>query len=355
MPGVFRWTKFASVNIDDSFFDSLKLDYPEFHSWFARKAEQDADALVFTDSLGIGAFLYLKEENEQIVLRNGCLPAERRLKIGTLKLREDIRGQRLGEGAIGIALWHWQSLKVDEVYLTVFERHTLLIRLLEIFGFTCVGYNVRGECVYLKSRRKLLTSDPYKSFPFVQGNFGTAGLIPIYDMFHDRLFPYSELKGNRYEFEEEVALKGISKIYIGAPQNPVTFTTGDPVFIYRIDNTGGQKTFRSAITSFCTIVNVITINRQGVQLKTLEEYLDLASNKTVFSRDELVKVYTRRNLVMFEMVYNGFFGKGHNVNHRTLDDLGLFPCYPYDIKYGYNEFKQILELGDVDVSNVIIN
>lgn len=355
MPGVFRWNKFSEVNTHDSFFDSLKYDYAEFPEWFQKKAAQGESALIYSDSVGIGAFLYLKSEAEEIVLQDIVLPKVPRLKIGTLKLREDLRGQRLGEGAIGIALWHWQSSLVDEVYITVFEKHSILTRLLEMFGFTLRGHNHRGERVYFKDRKQMKNADPYKLFPFISKNFNTAGLIPIYDSFHDRLFPYSELKGNKREFEEEAALKGVSKIYIGAPQNPVIFQPGDPVFIYRIDNSGGQKTYRSAITSYCTLTNIVTIKRQGNQLKTLDEYLDIASNKTVFTEAELRNVYNKNNLVIFEMVYNGFFGKGHNVNHRTLDDLGLFPCYPYDIKYKYDDFIKILELGGVDVSNVVID
>lgn len=358
MAGLFQWKQFQNIDLNDSFFDSLKEDYVEFPEWFERKAKQKERALIYNDVDGIGAFLYLKNEDEEIELENNtCLPKKPRVKIGTLKLKETLRGQRLGEGAIGVALWHWQSSIMEEVYITAFEKHEKLIGLLLTFGFVLRGRNSRGECVYAKSRKDkdIDYSNPYRSFPFIKPDFSHAGLIPIYDSYHDRLFPYSELKGNATEFEEDVALKGITKIYIGAPQNPVSFSSGDPVFIYRIDTSGGQKTYRSVITSFCTITRITTIKKQGVAIKTLQDYLALAGNKTVFSEIELKKVYDKANLVMFEMVYNGFFGKGNNVNHRTLDDLGLFPCYPYDIKYGTADFKKILELGDVDVSNVIID
>ena len=50
--------------------------------------------------------------------------------------------------------------------MTGFEKHTELINLFERFGFSCVGKNKRGECVYLKSRLNIDYSNPYRAFPF---------------------------------------------------------------------------------------------------------------------------------------------------------------------------------------------
>lgn len=58
---------------------------------------------------------------------------------------------------------------------------------------------------------------------------------------------------------------------------------------------------------------------------------------------------------MIEMVYNGFFGKGNNVNHYTLNQYGLFNDYPYNIKYTKNDFINILKLGRNNVRNTIID
>lgn len=61
------------------------------------------------DSEGIGAFVYLKDEEEPIELVGETLPALPRLKIGTLKVADRAQGERLGEGAIGLALWRWRT------------------------------------------------------------------------------------------------------------------------------------------------------------------------------------------------------------------------------------------------------
>ena len=47
MAGKFQWGKFADINLADSFFDSLKADYPGFSDWYARKAQSGESALVF--------------------------------------------------------------------------------------------------------------------------------------------------------------------------------------------------------------------------------------------------------------------------------------------------------------------
>ena len=158
--GKFVWRKFSAVDLGDSFFDSLKADYSDFVDWFLKKQSMDKSALVYIDDSGVGAFLYLKRENvcgdvSPLVVDGIELPNIPRLKIGTLRLAERIRKQRLGEGALGVALWYWRETKYDEIYVTVFEKHKELISLFERFGFSNVGKTDRGECVYLKSRQAL--------------------------------------------------------------------------------------------------------------------------------------------------------------------------------------------------------
>ncbi len=355
MAEIFTWRSFSDVDINDPFFDSLKKDYPEFPDWFMRKSYAGARALVYTDDEGIGAFLYLKEETEEIVTKEQVLPAIPRVKIGTLKLAERARGQRLGEGAIGVTLWHWQFQRATEIYITVFEQHAELINLLIRFGFIRAGENARGEIVFYRQKENINFTTPYTSFPYIAGRIQTAGIIPIYDYFHDRLFPYSELKGNPVEVEEDVALKGITKIFIGAPSKPLNTKAGDPVLIYRIDTKSGNAFYKSAVTSFCTIVKLTEIKRNGRQIVSKEDYVRLAGNKTVFTVKELESVYNRGNLVMIEMVYNGYLGKGHNVIYKRLYEGGLFNGHPYEIIYTKDDFINILRMGNVDVQNVIID
>lgn len=111
MAGKFEWHQFAEVNLADPFFDSLKSDYVEFPEWFQKKRNAEEQTLVFHDEYGVGAFLYLKNENEMIELEDRTLPARPRVKIGTLRLAERFRGMRHGEGALG---FHYGNGKNQE-------------------------------------------------------------------------------------------------------------------------------------------------------------------------------------------------------------------------------------------------
>lgn len=356
MSGKFQWKKFSDINLQDSFFDTLKNDYLEFSDWFENKCIQGEETLVYSDDMGIGAFLYLKMENESIQLTDKLLSACNRIKIGTLRLSERQRGIRLGEGAVGVALWKWQKSQAEEIYVTVFDKHEELIRLFERFGFRFEGKNMRGECVYFKKRKNIDYTTPYTSFPFIKSDFSKAGLIPINESFHDRLFPYSELTGNNKEIEEVTAGNGITKIYIGTPWTETHYEVGEPVGIYRIFEGKIGKTYKSVVTSYGTITKIITIKKRGREVVSLQDYLKLTGNKTVFSQDELTKIFSNnQNVEILELVYNGFFGKGNNVNHKSLNDVGLFPNHPYKIDYTKNEFIKILEMGGINVQNIIID
>ena len=149
MAGKFEYRPFSQIDLSDPFFDSLKQDYEEFAtSWFPKCVKENRDALVFSDEHGLGAFVAMKEECEPIQLQTGSLPALPRLKISTLRLAERFRGQRLGEGALGLVLWKWQALKLQEIYVTVYETHDDLISQLYKFGFLLAGRNPRGELAY---------------------------------------------------------------------------------------------------------------------------------------------------------------------------------------------------------------
>ncbi len=271
-------------------------------------------------------------------------------------MAERVRKQRLGEGALGVALWYWRDTQYDEIYVTVFEKHTELINLFERFGFLNVGKNERGEFVYLKSRRSLDCSDPYKCFPFVPGCFESAGVLPIKDMYHDRLFPYSELAGNNNDIFETTAGNGITKVFLAAPVTSLAYKVGMPVFIYRIHTGSGQKAYKSVITSFCTISKVDVIRSVHLSNIPLEEFLHQIGNKSIYTEAELTDLYCKKStLVAIELVYNCYFGKGHNVTFKELKDKGLFETYPYSIMYNQEEFIKILEIGDVNVQNTIVD
>lgn len=354
MSGKFSWSHLSDININDPFFDTLRSDYPEFNEWFLKKSVEGREALVFRDNYGLGAFICLKKEKETIELRDKILPERSRLKISTMKIAERFRGQRIGEGALGVCLWFWRGAQVEEIYVTIYSKQELLISLFLKFGFECIGEKANGEMVYVKNRRRLSFIDPYKAFPYISSKFTRAGMIPIQEEYHDKLFPYSELMGQR-KIQEVTAGNGVTKVFIAAPQSKVSYCINEPVYIYRIYNGNGKK-YKSVITSFCTITHLDWVKSNGRYLLTFENFMKKVGNKTIFSPEELLTFYKEKyNLLIIEMVYNGYFGKGHNINFQSLKENGLFETYPYNIEYGKPEFEQILKMGGKNVQNIIID
>lgn len=273
-------------------------------------------------------------------------------------MAERFRGRRLGEGAIGLVLWNWQKSRVDEIYVTVFEKQELLINQLKRFGFQLFGNNLNGECVYMKSRKNIDYSDPCKAFPFINPSFKKAGYLIVDDKYHDTLFPYSELKNT---IQEQVAISvanGVRKIYIGTPSNIPPYQVGEPILVYRkYTGTHGGKGFKSCITSYCVITKKLIAKSNGVFNVKFDEIIKLIGNKSVFNKEEIYNKYSNQpTLIIIEMLYLGFFGAGNNVNWSWLKNNGYWDNkYPTSIPIYPEQFKALLKEGKIDVSNVIID
>jgi len=355
MSGGFDFVPFSSIDPSDPFFDSLRLDYPEFDDWFAGKSSSGKHAFVAADDDGILAFLYLKrDQDEAVPLVGGRLPDTPRLKIGTLKISDRSRGDRLGEGAIGIALWQWRDSRLPEVYITVFEKHAQLVALLKKFGFGLAGEKPNGESVYVKMRDGLSYETPYASFPFVDPQFPEASILVIEQDYHDQLFPYSELGRTPQEVMRVTAGNGVTKVYIGRARE-MAARPGCPVLIYR-KFMGEGRGFKSVVTSYGAVTAVRQFKRNGQILLPYEEYRELVKNKSVFDDAELDERWSERSVVVVELVYLGYFGQGHNVNWAWLKNNKLWKdCYPNQARYTPGEFFTILEGGGVRREDAVID
>ena len=287
MSGRFEYLSFRDCDLDDPFFDSLKNDYPEFERWFSHKQSNNDFAYVYREYGTIFAFQYLKNECEEIELQNSSIPNENRVKIGTLKIEEDAKGRRLGEGLLGIALWTWQQAQVNQIYLTVFEHHEMLINVLKKFGFEDVGINLRGEHVFFKDKNRLSHDDPYKMFPYISNGFEHAKYLPIQEDYHDTLFPYSELSRTSQNVLNLSVANGMTKVFIGFPRDPesLDYKRNQPIAIYRITKAQTRKTFLSVVSSFGVVVDYRVVINKRKNIMTEEEYLSFVGNKSYFNRE----------------------------------------------------------------------
>nr|WP_282550700.1 GNAT family N-acetyltransferase [Providencia stuartii] len=143
---------FSSIDLSDPFFDSLKIDYPEFEDWFNRKRDHYAIVSI-NDSGRIDGFLYLKEEDESLDDMDPSFPKEQRLKCGTFKI--DGHGTKLGERFVSKLINCALEKRIKTIYVTIFDKHDGLINLLKSFGFELCSRKLKEtpsgrEGVYFK-------------------------------------------------------------------------------------------------------------------------------------------------------------------------------------------------------------
>ena len=147
----------------------------------------------------------------------------------------------------------------------------------------------------------------------------------------------------------------MTKVFIATPASRLEYIPGEPVLIYRKHTGESQRTYKSVITSFCSIIKQTYIKQVGEEIFNYNEFIKIIGNKSVYNEIELKNIYNKSNVVVLELLYNGYFGKGNNINHKTLQQNGWFEGYPYNIRLSIEQFKRILEMGGKNVQDIIIN
>lgn len=345
---------FQDCDLNDLFFQSLRDDYLEFDKWFKKKIINNEEAYIIKNIGSIEGFLYLKRENEEILLKNKILPAKKRIKIGTLKTTETIQGRKYGEGFLGFALWEWATSNAEEIYITTFPKQESLINLLEGYGFTKYGEFPNHELLYMKNKNNLDYTDVKKGFSYISTN-ATGRILLLEAEYHDTLFPYSTLKGIDSEPRNIDIKNGLSKKYISNNLNYKNLRCGDFLIVYRKKGVSeaGKAGFKSAITGIASVVNVRVVNKIQEDFETFKENL---KNKVASNDDELFEKYSQKNILILDIVYNYYFGSGNNINYNTLKENGLWSnSYPANRVYNMEELKKIIQLGGNYVQNIIVN
>ena len=117
------------LDINDTFFDSLRCDYKGFDEWFKRNNKRKV-YVTFNDRK-ITSFLMLKEEiNEKY---NFELNEERILKICTMKVVNN--GVGIGEEFIKIIFNRAKESGIKKIYFTVYPKYTDLISFFSKYDF----------------------------------------------------------------------------------------------------------------------------------------------------------------------------------------------------------------------------
>jgi predicted nucleic acid-binding protein len=211
---------FGELDLQDSFFDTLREDYVDFDKWFHKKANEKAYVTINRENSKLLSFLYIKPENESEPYTDiiPAFSAKKRLKVGTFKVVSN--GVRLGERFMKIIFDNALIQKVDEIYVTIFnkrEEQNRLISLMEDWGFKLYGKKgVAGELVYIRDYKpQFNVENPKQTFPYLGMN-NNIFLVPIYPEYHTELLPDSYLKTESPKdyIEHEPHRNALSKVYI---------------------------------------------------------------------------------------------------------------------------------------------
>lgn len=305
--------KFGKINLNDSFFDSLKEDYKGFDKWFVKKYDEEAYITINSNNGMLLSFLYLKveDENENYSNVNPILPPKRRLKIGTFKVISN--GFRLGERFIKIIFDNALRYHVQEIYVTIYDRRPeqrRLIELLEQWGFVLWG--VKGEeKVYVRDFSPRFDDTNLKAcFPYISKEKNVF-IVPIYPEYHTELLPDSILNTESpEEFIEDFPHRNcINKVYVSRAMEPYP-TAGDILVFYR---TGGY--YKSVVTT------IGEVQETKFDFQNEDDFILYCRKKSVYPEQSLREMwrYSKRKPFVVNFLYAYSFP--HRINMEKLIEL----------------------------------
>ena len=316
---------FGEINLSDNFFDSFKEDYTGFERWYIKKS--DETAYVTINKGKILSFLFLKVENQDENYSDiaPVFIPKKRLKIGTFKVISN--GVRLGERFMKIIFDNAIQNKVDEIYVTIFnkrEEQKKLIGLLEEWGF--VKYGIKSsksgeELVYVRDFTPSFRIDnPKITFPYLSKNTNIF-MIPIYPDYHTELLPDSILTTESpFDFiENQPHRNAISKVYISRSIER-NIKKGDIIIFYRTAASNRSAYYSSVITTIAIAEDKIT------DISDENDFILKCRKRSIFSDDKLKEFWNynpKYRPFIINFLYTHSFPTGKRINRQRLLDLGI--------------------------------
>lgn len=309
-----RKEKFGKLDLSDPFFCSLKEDYIGFEKWFIRKYDEDAYITINKNNNRLLSFLYIKVEgvNENYTSITPAFSPKRRLKIGTFKVVSN--GFRLGERFLKIIFDNALKNKVEEIYVTIYDKRPEQLRLIDLlcqWGFKYWGEK-GDESVYVRSFTQVhrASNDLKHCYPYISRN-SDSFLVPIYPEYHTELLPDSILNTESpAEFVEDFPHRNsINKVYVSHAFPPYP-QKGNLLIFYR---TGGY--YKGVISTIGVVQEI----------------------KTDFTNEDEFILYCRKKSVYPECKLREMW------RYKAHKPIAVNFLYVYSFPYRLN-MKQLIEL-----------
>jgi hypothetical protein len=293
----------GSIDVNNSFFDSLRKSYKGFNEWFSRKYNEEA-YICFNDEKEILGFLYIKTEQpgEDYSDINPSFSQKKRLKVATFKVVAT--GFRLGERFIKIILDNAIERNVEEIYVTLFENSPELATLSELlnrWGFQYFGQKTStGENVLLKQMKryndKLTVKQNFPNLIYTAKKY----IMPIYPEFHTQLLPDSILNTeNKIDFiGKDAHTYALQKVYVSWTQHQ-SLKPGDIHLFYRTGEYGTNKKYSSVLTT------VAVVDEDICSFNSEDEFFKECQNRSVFSSNDLKSFWAghRYNISVLKFIF----------------------------------------------------
>lgn len=344
-----RKLRFGQINLKDNFFASLKEDYIGFDKWFIRKYDEEAYVTINADNGLLLSFLYLKVEDEKENYKDitPLFPPKKRLKVGTFKVISN--GFRIGERFMKIIFDNALVNKVDEIYVTIFDKRDeqrRLIDLLEQWGFALWGKK-NEELVYVRDfSKKIDFKDLKRTYPYISRN-KDCFIVPIRPEYHTELLPDSILNNESPEdfIENFPHRNGLSKVYVSRAIS-LHPKKDDLLIFYR---TGGH--YQSVVTTIGVV--------QEVKYNFLDEedFVLYCRKSSIFPEEELRKRWKFSYRKPFAVRFLYIYSFPHRINMNKLIELKILAGV-YDPPRGFRkitreQFNTILKETRSDESFII--
>jgi hypothetical protein len=270
------------IEINDTFFDSLREGYNGFNEWFAKCVKENRRCYVLRVESKIAAILiYHKETANDHNLPSIFSDA---MKMCTFKVAETAFGFRLGELFLNKMFDYCVKSKISHLYLTVFPQHEQLIQLLEKYGFTKYQFKNKNDVDELRMIKSLIKHDysgapqSIASHPFYSDIESiNKFVIPIDPKYYRKLFKDGSFRAPTL-FDEtddslnEIEGNTISKAYLCRSKR-LSMKIGDLLFFY------GSQSIKS--------IEPVGVLDEVFYTKDLDEINNLVKRKTVYSKEDL--------------------------------------------------------------------
>jgi rRNA-processing protein FCF1 len=342
-PPALKTEKMHNLNLEDHFFDSFRVDYPEFNNWWEEKSREGRECWVhYAPDGGIGALLVYKFEDE-MVDSIPPLPKKRRLKLCSFKV--SYVGHRIGELLVRLATDYCVRNSIFEMYFTYFRKETddELVQLVSEYGFNKQGMSQRGEEQYLKE----LVVENHESlspleiariyYPsYYDGPKVNKFIVPIRPEFHDRLFtdgPRRQTTVEEHLGEFIVEGNTIKKAYLGHSRNK-ELKESDLVVFYRSGD----------LRSLTHLGIVESIHRLPGHEE--EQISGLVGNRTVYSQREIKEIARKPTMVI---LFRQHFRLPSPLPFEAARELGILRGAPQSVtRVSDSEYSKIKSGGGID-------